>query len=90
MTSPGWTRASRQEGCWRAAWWKVRKYSGMERGVVIVDPDDDDDEEEEEEEEGMWMPGGRMGLVEERGGKRIQYLRPERTAFQALRLMRMN
>lgn len=55
----------------------------MERGVVIIDPDDDDDEE------GMWMPGGRVDEVVG-GGKRIQYFMPERTAFQALRLIRID
>ena len=63
----------------------------MERGVVIVE-----DEGEDGSEEGMWMPGGRFGDVFRAdalafvndesvgGGKRIQYFRPERTAFQAL------
>lgn len=68
----------------------------MERGVVIVEVEDEDGSEDGSAV-GMWMPGGRVGDVFEvvalallgdeepaGGGKRIQYLRPERTAFQAL------
>ena len=66
----------------------------MERGVVIVDAAAATaDDEDGDVGEGMWMPGGRRGVnepdgeEEEIGGKRIQYFRPERTAFQALLLL---